>query len=177
MNTAYSAGYVTGILFVVVIVAFIFKFANTNKRMKTEYDERQAALRGKAYQYAFYTAMFFECCMIMIDTAGIRLPVQSSIVHFAGLLLACMVLATYCVWHDVYWGLNNNRRRYAVVFIVLALFNAFPLIPLLQGESLFHDGKADTGLVNLMVLVMLLVLGIELLIKHFLEKKTQEEET
>lgn len=176
MNIFASYGAATGILVGLIIAVILFKFANTNHRTKTEYDERQKVIRGQAYMYGFYTIVVYECLMMVLSIGRLDLPVQEYMLHFAGVLLGCMVVGIYSIWHGVYWGLNNNRRRYVIIFAVCALLNAFPVIGALRSGTLMADGKPALPVVNLMVLIMLLVLGIELLIKQVADSRAESED-
>ena len=173
-SAAQSGGFVAGIVIGLILVVFLFKFANINHRAKTQYDERQKEIRGQAYQYAFYTLIGFEVLMLLLEVCEIRIPMQNYLLHFAGILIGCIVLACYCIWHDVYWGLNNNRKRYALIFLAAAVLNAIPVIGALMHGGLMEDGVFTAAVLNVMVLIMMAVIGIMLLIKHFADRSEVE---
>ena len=111
--------------------------------------------------------------MIFFGMSRVTLPVAPIAIHFTGIVLGGMVLASYCVWKDAYWGLNNNLKRYAVVFLATAALNAIPLI-----SSVKSGGKLDLmdgPILNLICLVMLGVLGVEFLVKYLKDKDGAEE--
>ena len=60
MNVFKSAGFVIGIVIGLIACVVLFKISNTNHKSKTEYDERQQVIRGKAYRYAFYVLAVYE---------------------------------------------------------------------------------------------------------------------
>lgn len=165
-----------GIMAGIIMVVIVLKFSNRDHRMTTEYDERQQKIRGKAYQYAFYTLVVCEVVHMAVDMGKIELPVEGAVIHFSNIIIAGLVLAGYCVWHDVYWGLNNDRRRYAISFIALAALNAIPVVGAVKNDSLIVDGRLSTPFINLMVLVMMAVLAVMLIIKEVIEKKIEESE-
>ena len=72
MNIFKSTGVAVGLMVGLMIAVIIFKVANTNHKAKTEYDERQKEIRGKAYMYAFYTVVALECVMMIVDIGGVR---------------------------------------------------------------------------------------------------------
>jgi len=176
MNIYSSFGVVIGLIVGLIIAVICFKYANTNHKAKTEYDERQKVIRGQAYMYGFYTVLVFECLMLVISIGRLPLPVDEYILHFMGIILGCTVLAVYSIWHDVYWGLNNNRRRYSIVFIICAAINAIPVIASLRTGTLIVNSKPSSAFINLLVLIMLLILAIELLIKQIADKKEEGED-
>ena len=128
------------------------------------------AVRGKAYRYAFYSVMIYEALLLALEIGQITRPLPSYILHFAGIIVGCIVLAGYCIWKDVYWGLNNNRKRYAVIFLVTAALNAIPVVPMIAGKT-----TLDSGWLNVIVLIMLAVIGIELIIKEVVDRREAEK--
>lgn len=164
-----STGVAIGILVGVIVAVLLCAYANRNHRAKSEYDERQKEIRGRGYQYAFYTVCIYEILMMLLGIADVEFPFEPYLFHFAGILIGGIVLSGYCIWHDAYWGLNNNRKRYAIIFLACALLNAIPVI-----GALTHGGLTTAPLLNLMVLLMLLILGSELLIKYLVEKREAE---
>ena len=153
----------------------IFKYSNRNHKMETQYDERQKDVRGKGYRYAYYAMMIYEAILLILSIGEVALPVESYVLHFTGMLVGAMVLATYCIWHDAYWGLNNNRKRCGLIFLALGILNAIPVIGSLARGGMLENGKLATPAINLGVLIMLVVTGAELLIKAQLEKRGAEE--
>lgn len=173
---ARGTGFVIGLIVGLVLVVIFYKIANTDKKIKTEYDERQQRIRGKAYKYGFYTMLLYHVLMIGLYLGGITIPVDPYVTEFIGIFLGCTVLGTYCVWNDVYWGLNNDHKRYYIIFSVCLLLNLLPIaVPALTGEFKKHGfGGAPT--INLLVIIMMAILLIELGIKHLIDKKKDEED-
>ena len=176
MRPMASFGMLIGLIIGLAIAMALFRFSNTNKKFKTEYDERQRELRGKGYMLGFYTIVFYEVFMMFLAIGEFELPITDYALHFGGIILGCIVLSAYCVWHGVYWGLNNNRKRYIIVFAVCAALNMIPLIGLFRGEGLTADGKLGAPIVNIMVLIMMAILAIELIIKEALDRREKEED-
>ena len=171
-NIYKAAGLAVGILVGLIIAAVLIVIANKNRKFKTEYDERQLKVRGDAYRYAFYTVVIWEAVLLILAIGEFSFPVSAYILHYAGILAGVLVLSGYCIWKDAYWGLNNNRKRYGIILVVAGLLNA---IPLLGGLS--HSDSFDFPYVNLMVCIMLLVVGLELLLKHMLDRREEKDNT
>ena len=110
-NIFKSAGVAAGIVVGLIVAIALFAIANNNRKIKTEYDERQQKVRGDAYRYAFYTVIICEVILFILAFGEISLPVPAYVLHFAGMIAGVLVLSGYCIWKDAYWGLNNNRRR------------------------------------------------------------------
>ncbi len=171
-NIYKSAGVTFGIIIGLILAIALILISNNNRKIKSEYDERQLRVRGDAYRYAFYTVLICEVILFILAFGEFSLPVPEYVLHFAGILIGCLVLSGYCIWKDAYWGLNNNRKRYGIILVVAGLLNA---IPLLGGLS--HSDSFDFPYVNLMVCIMLLVVGLELLLKHMLDRREEKDNT
>ena len=170
-NIFKSAGVAVGIVFGLILAIALIMIANKNRKIKTEYDERQLRVRGDAYRYAFYTVVIWEVFLFILACDEIRLPIPEYVLHFAGILAGVIVLSSYCIWKDAYWGLNNNRKRYGIILVVAALLNALPVFFGLKGADGF-----DFPYVNLLTCIMLLAVGVELLIKHMLDQRAERAE-
>ena len=75
---------------------------------------------------------------------------------------------------DPYWGLNNNRKWYTIIFVFFLLFNLIPIIGVWSTEG-FLNVIQGTSLVNVGVEVMLIALGIAFALRH-MKDKTEEAE-
>ena len=170
-NIYKSAGITIGILIGLILAVALILIANNNRKFKTEYDERQLRVRGDAYRYAFYSVIICEVILLILAIGEFTLPIPEYVLHFGGILIGCLVLSGYCIWKDAYWGLNNNRKRYGIILVVAGLLNALPLYMALSTGSV-----SDFPYVNLLTCIMLLVVGIELLLKHFLDQHSENAE-
>ena len=170
-NIYKSAGVTFGIIIGLILAIALILISNNNRKIKSEYDERQLRVRGDAYRYAFYTVLICEVILFILAFGEFSLPVPEYVLHFAGILIGCLVLSGYCIWKDAYWGLNNNRKRYGIILVIAGLLNALPLISLLTSPQ-----NSDFPYINVLTCVMLVAVGIELLIKHMIDKRAEAAE-
>ena len=98
-----SIGFVIGLMIAAVLIVVLFKYANRDGKIKSEYDERQKVVRGKAYKYAFYTVLIYQIIVTILTECGIGLHMESYAQSFIGILFGCLTLGCYCIWNDVYW--------------------------------------------------------------------------
>ena len=168
INMMKSAGLAIGILIGLVVAVALILISNNNRKVRTEYDERQLRVRGDAYRYAFYSVIICEVILLILEFGEVALPIPAYVLHFGAIIIGCLVLCTYCIWKDAYWGLNNNRRRYGIILVVAGLLNAFPIY-----GSLSHRSTLDFPYVNLLTCIMLLVVGVELIVKQFLDRRAE----
>ncbi len=171
-----SLGFVFGLMISAILVVLIFKITNKDGKVRTEYDERQKAVRGNAYRYAFYAGALAEAAVMCVLMSGIELPVEPYALVFFGLMISCTVLAGYCVWHDVYWGLNNDHRRYNIIIAAAVVLNIFPVAMAAKGGSLMENGKLGMASLNITVLIMMVVILILSLIRRLLDSREEREE-
>ena len=64
---ARSAGLAIGLFVGLIICVVIFKYWNKDGKIKTQYDEMQELVRGRAYKYAFWTLVAFEAIMCILS--------------------------------------------------------------------------------------------------------------
>ncbi|RKM56136.1 hypothetical protein D6855_14845 [Butyrivibrio sp. CB08] len=171
-----SVGLLFGIIVGLVIAFVLLKMANTNHRMKTEYDERQQLIRGKGYMYGFYTILFYEVIMMILDLAEVNFPIEHYTIHFVGVIFGCTVLCIYCLWNDVYWGLNNNKKKYSVIIVVCIILNLLPIIGQAANGTLVQDGKIGLTTLNIFVIIMMAAIGVAAVIKKLVKRDSSEEE-
>ena len=172
-----SAGLAAGLMVGLVAAVFLIKLANKDGRFRTEYDERQTTIRGKAYRYAFYTEILAQAVIMCLLMGGTQLFVEAYGLVFIGIVLGCLVLAGYCIWKDVYWGLNNNKKRYHVIFIASIALNVLPVVMSAKEGSLFNEeGRIGTPVLNICALVMIGFIYAELLIKGIMDKNAEDKE-
>lgn len=170
-NIFKSAGVAVGILVGLIVAFVLIRLANSNRKVKAEYDERQLRVRGDAYRYAFYTVVIWEAVLIVLAYGDFHLPVPDIALHFAGIIIGALVLSTICIWKDAYWGLNNNRKSYGIILVVAGVFNAIPVVGRLSDAA-----GSDFPYVNLLCCVMLVVVGAELLLKQLADKRAESAE-
>ena len=137
-----SVGFAIGLLVGIVIAVILIKMSNTNRKLKVEYDERQKKVLGDAYKYSFWTYMAVLILEMALFMSEDELPVAGYLWPFFTLIIGVTVYLGYSIWHGVYWGLNNNRRRYMIVMVLAFIFNVVPIIGGIRGGYLIEDGKA-----------------------------------
>ncbi|MBO4289242.1 MAG: hypothetical protein J5865_03975 [Lachnospiraceae bacterium] len=157
-----------------VLCVIFARLANKDHKTKTEYDERQKAIRGRGYMFGFYTLLIFEAVIVILGMSGVELPVDAYLVHFAGILIGLLVFVCYCIWNDGYWGINNDRKRYAIIFAVAALLNAIPIVGVIRDGTLYKDGKFSIQILNVMVLAMLIIVILVLAVKGLVDRRAED---
>ncbi len=168
MSSARSAGFAVGIMVGIILVVCLFRLANKDGKTKSEYDERQKLIRGCGYKYGFFAMTVVEALMMCFSACEVKLPVTGVVLHFLGIYAGVLVQISYCVWKDAYWALNNDPKRYMVIFLLTGILNF--VIPLTSG-GIVAGGSLQSGFVNFLCGVLFLIVGIELLLKHLRDVK------
>jgi len=78
-----------------------------SKKSKEEYDERQLAVRGRGYTYAYFTVMILSILHIFTKDM-VSLPVSNELISLIILFISGIVLNIYIVFHDAYYIYKNN---------------------------------------------------------------------
>lgn len=80
--TADTFGVIMGLATGLIITAILMTFFNKDGRLKTQYDERQKSVRGRAYKYGFYGIVITNAILLIIATADIDLRILGMAQHF-----------------------------------------------------------------------------------------------
>ena len=174
MNEFRTIGFVIGLLVGLILVTVIFKYANKDKKCKTEYDERQLLIRGKAYKIAFWVLSVCMCVCVVVDMLFPHM-VPLFAAAFGSFMISGSVLAVYCIAQGAYWGLNNNRMRYIIIFVAAGLINMAACVCAIIRGQMIVDGELQLPLINLMTGVMLLVVGIAIAVDYVRNSEKGED--
>ena len=166
-----AVGAAIGMTIGVVLVLVIFMISNKNRKMKTEYDERQQIIRGKGYKYAFFGVTIYAVLCFFLGMMGLELPMEPAVEAFSYIFVGVVVNIVYCIIHDAYWGLNNNRKRYLIIMGAIVVLNTAVVIRTgMDGELVVYGMLSSVG-INLLVTVMMLILFVTLGIHSIREKR------
>lgn len=166
-------GVLVGIIVGLIIVAIVFVTCNNNRKLKTQYDERQEAIRGRGYMFAFYASYIYFVIWMVLEIGGITIPAVTPIITFGGLVVGMMTLGMYTIFRNAYWGTNNNKKKYAVALIVVTIINLAAGIAGAIDGTLVVDGILQFQGVNLMCGILMLCLAIALVIKTYIIKEEE----
>ena len=145
MNIERFIGFICGVGVAVLLIWALTRRMNTDGSRKTEYDERQKAVRGVGYRYGYYTLMALVFILIGLDMLEVRLPMTNTVLYFTAAIISGMVLASYCIMHDAYWGINNNVRFYTRFFIGIGAINLiYGILEIVRGDMVVDGVLQNT---------------------------------
>lgn len=169
-------GVITGIILGLLICFIIFKVCNKNGKMKTEYDERQEAIRGRGFKYAAYTAWILIGIYVVLGVCDISFPVRNHVVVFTIFIISLLVQVSHAILNDSYFGSNNKIKSYIVSFAIITLINGGCTVAAALDHRLIIDGVLETPAINGELAIAFLIIGIVYIIKKVVKKEDAEEE-
>ncbi len=171
-----SAGLAIGIMVGLIIAVILLKVSNRDKKTMTEYDERQKAIRGKAYMFGFYGIAISNVIMLVLGIDNMDyIKMLGMNAFFTPILVGILVQVSYSIFNDSYYGLNNNVGRYTVIMTIVSAINiAAGVLEWVHG-GFIQNGAVYNAFINLEVGVLFIVICIELFIKKAIDKKQDAE--
>lgn len=172
-----DAGVIGGLCGVVVFIVVLIALLVTRKdgSIKCKYDERQELVRGRGYKYAFFTMIICETVFIVLnEDAGLERYITSSLEMFIAFSVSVAVYASYCIWHEGYFGLNSNPGRRLAVFILLGVINIVLGIVVWRNGGCFEDGALTYRFSNSIVGILSLWVSVMVALKWMRDKKEDE---
>lgn len=171
MSTAWTIGFIVGIL-VVAIACFATMKLATQKGKPSKYDERQVAARGRAFTLAYaalglYLALWMILNSMELPFFATRLSV------LVGLLFSVVVFAAYSIFSDAYFRTSDKPAYWTGVIGAIGLLNT--------GIGIWHAVEATTVQerwyenTNLPVGLMILVVFACLLAKRAMDKRSEAD--
>lgn len=172
-----SVALATGIIVGLVLVVCLMKFINRDNQLKTEYDERQKAVRGRSYMFGFYGMAVSNCIMLIIGVDNMEIiKILGMNAFFIPILVGIVVQFSHSIFNDGYVGLNNNMVRFMVGMSLISVFNiVVGIIPWVRG-GFIQDGMVYTSFINLEVGAMFVTLCVEMAIKKCIDKRNESVE-
>lgn len=171
----YSAGYLFGVVLVVLIVVICRLILGKKKEnYKGDFDERQLLERGNAYKLGFtaYMIEFAIFIFIALGDFGIEIPVDSVALATLALFIPLTIFCVYAVRHDAFIGYNVAGKNFYILYILAFLCNIIPAIMSIVDGSMIENGKLSIHCTNLVVAILFGGILLALYIKN---KEDKEE--
>lgn len=170
-------GALCGIIIGVLICIIFFKSGgNTDGKLRTQYDERQKTVRGKSYRLGFYTYMISAAIMSCISISDVSIPAEDAVIWFTWLFVGMIPMCVHSIWNGAYWGLNNNKTKYIILFAAATVINALTSIVSFMNGRMIVDGKLSTPFINFLCAILFLIVGGTVIIKKIYDDKLESEE-
>jgi len=177
-SKTYMLGFICGLL--VVAAAGIIIRMICKKKLGiggNEYDERQKAIQGTGYKYAYLT-------MLGVVIIG---GVIESLLGFAwcslftlaliALWISICVFITYCVIKDAYFSLRSRRKPLMIIMMAAGIINlAIGLRNCIFEGGIFPNGQLELNFSNLLTGAACIYLSLMMIARSIYERKQEIEE-
>ncbi len=164
------AGFIIGILLVMIAVTIA-----KNDEIKIEYDERQIAMQGKSYKYAFFAMLGYYGFWMLLEAFSISIPASKTLLIFLGVAVGIAVMLTNSILKDAYFKLNENRKCFIGFFIFIGILNiGIGVTHILRGTFIDNGVVTASGSLNLLCGLLIGYLLVLLLIKKIKDKRDEE---
>ena len=161
-----------GIAVGVFAASLLVLFRNRLSKEKQDcYDERQVIVRGKGYQYAFFTTMG----LLMLYAAfadQLEKYLDAGIIPLAILLFSGLILMGYCLFHDAFWGLSSKKNK-RIVVTVWAMFSVLNVLNTVEHKIWIAGRLSSRFMLPLLLSIFFAIALILMLLKN--RMKNDEE--
>ena len=171
-SVSYILGFLCGLAVVAIAVLLLrFVFKKKSWVLGGEYDERQRAIQGRGYKYAYFTLMIAVVAGGLFDAwTGVRW-IEPFPFAMLCLWLSLCVFVTYCISKDAYVTLQEKRKVLILVFVVSALLNlGIALMEILCGDGIITGGCLNLTSANLFTGAASLQIAIALCIRAIYDR-------
>ena len=155
-----------GIAVGVFVASLLVLFRNRLSKDKQDcYDERQVIVRGKGYQYAFFTTM--GLLMLYATFAEpIEKYLEAGIIPLAILLFSILISMGYCLFHDAFWGLSSkkNKRIAITVWALFSVLNVFNTVENISPDKIWIAGRLSSRFMVPLLLSIFLAIALILMV-------------
>lgn len=177
-SVSYILGFLCGLAVVALVVLLLrYVFKRKNGVLCGEYDERQKAIQGCGYKYAYFTLMISVVAGGVFDVwTGIK---WIELFPFAVLCLwlSLYVFVTYCIAKDAYVSFQAKRKVLILIFALSALVNlGIALMEILCGDGIITDGCLNMSSANLFTGAASLQIAIALCVRAVYDRVQREDE-
>ena len=168
----FNLGIAAGVFAVSLLLLFRTRFIRDKQDC---YDERQLIVRGKGYQYAFFTTMG----LLMLYAAfaePIEKYMEAGIIPLAILLFSGLILMGYCLFHDAFWGLSSkkNKRIVVTVWAMFSVLNVMHIVDNSSPEKMWIAGRLSSRFMLPLLLSIFFAIALILMLLKNRMKKDEE---
>lgn len=174
MNSAEFAGIFSGLVIGIILVIVLLRLTKKDYSLRCMYDERQQLVRGRGFKYGFFTLMIYDIFYGWGMDALDQQYIDDVTAMIFGVCLGVAVYASYCIWHEGYFSLNENPKRVLLVFGILAVLNFIIFAVQILHGTVMEDGVITYHCVNLLCGVLFIFLFIVIFAKWFCNRREVE---
>ena len=167
----YVLGLIVGIALVVIVSLVVWK-----KTPKSDYDERQLYLRGKAFQHAFFVVLIISALYTFLVMIIGHPLMEDGVSTMLAALFGVMVFAVECIMRDAFFTVKNAPKYYIILVIAVILSNGYSGISKIIDGTAVQNRLLTFHCLNFVCAVLFLVILIAILLKLFVLKDKETDE-
>ena len=174
-STEYSLGFATGFIAVVVVTVIIALIIKKITGKKAEYDERQLAIRGKAYKVGCLTYAILLAASVILHS-NFELAVMPFYLEQTLILLAGLgTFICFAIWNDAYFCVNQKKKQWTLAIMLASAAN-FAIFFNTRENWFTPEGIMNSSWNNLFVSVFTLIIALNVCLKMLADKRLEKEE-
>ncbi len=168
-----KVAFVIGLAIGLLVVAIVFAVTKKGNETKNQFDERQELVRGKGFKYGFFTMMITNAALLFLKILEVALFSNMEVAMTASIVIGVSVFASYCIWNDGYFALNENRKSLLIIFGLIGALNLVIGIGNIFAGVIIENGALTFRSTNLFCSLMFIVVFVVLLLKHIKDGKEE----
>ena len=173
MGIGFKVAFVIGLAVGLLVVAICVAATKKGDDIKNQFDERQELVRGKGFKYRFFTMMISNAALLVLKILEIPLFSNMEVAMTASIVIGVSVFASYCIWNDGYFALNENRKSLLIMFGLISTLNLVIGIGNVFAGVIIENGAFTFRSTNLFCALMFIAVFIVMLAKHIKDGKEE----
>lgn len=159
---AIFCGLIAGVLFTILFLAL----TKTDKNVKCKFDERQELVRGKGFQYGFFSMLICNLLFTCMELAEMPLFAEFEVLILISSIIGIGVCVVYCIWNEGYFALNENKKRLMILFAVISVMNFIVGGFWIFKDMVIRNGKLTYYSTNLFCGLLFIIIYLTMLLKR-----------
>ena len=173
LGIGFKVAFVIGLAVGLLVVAICVAASKKGGEVKNQFDERQELVRGKGFKYGFFTMMITNATLLCLHILEIPLFSNMEVAMTVSIVIGVSVFASYCIWNDGYFALNENRKSLLIMFGFIGVLNLVIGIGNIFAGVIMENGAFTFRSINLFCSIVFIVVFIMLLLKQIKDGKEE----
>lgn len=174
----YGIGLIVGFLISIIVIGGLVWLIYKNKVLSEgnmpKFDERQLVARGQCYRVAFFSLLIYMTMYaLLISTSKELNQFLGAVGIIIGIFLSAALFAILCILKGAYEGLNEKRKNWKIMFLVIGVFNFVVAIFHFRESGMIEDGTLSTAWINFGCGTLMILLLVVQFIKERMDAREE----
>lgn len=175
MSHALKVGIIIGAIIGLLVAIIVLASSKTDDSVKSQFDERQEAVRGRGFKYGFFTMILCDIIITMLKLLEVSLLQELEVAMVLSIMIGVMVFASYCIWNDGYFALNENRKQLMIFLVIIGVINLLLGVVNVVEKVAIIDGRLTFRSINLFCGLLFVVIFMVMFLKKIKDGKGEQE--